>query len=68
MRVNLLNVRSCFQADFGFARPGSGLNLKHFNREKITKLYLVEPCIGLHEELKANVKKAGLDNVAVIIR
>jgi len=47
--------------------PGSGLNVKHFDRKKITKLYLVEPCIGLQEELKLNLKRAGFDDIAVII-
>ena len=49
-------------------RPGSGQNVRHFDRKKVSKLYLVEPCLGLHDELKVNLKKAGLEDIATIIR
>lgn len=48
-------------------RPGDGQNLAHYQSENIVKLYLVEPCVGLHETLRENVKKAGLGDVATII-
>lgn len=48
-------------------RPGDGQNLTHYKSENIMKLYLVEPCVGLHMRLRENVKKAGLDDVTMII-
>ncbi|KAJ5244813.1 hypothetical protein N7489_004909 [Penicillium chrysogenum] len=47
--------------------PGDGQNLTHYKSENIMKLYLVEPCVGLHMRLGENVKKAGLDDVTIII-
>lgn len=48
-------------------RPGDGQNLTHYKSENIIKLYLVEPCAGLHKRLQENVKKAGLEDVTMII-
>ena len=48
-------------------RPGDGQNLTHYKSENIMKLYLVEPCVGLHMRLGENVKKAGVDDVTIII-
>lgn len=48
-------------------RPGDGQNLAHYKSENIIKLYLVEPCVGLHKRLRENVKKAGLEDVTTII-
>jgi hypothetical protein len=48
-------------------RPGDGQNLTHYKSENIMKLYLVEPCVGLHMRLRENVKKVGLDDVTMII-
>lgn len=48
-------------------RPGDGQNLAYYKSENITKLYLVEPCVGLHQRLRENVKKAGLEDVTTII-
>lgn len=48
-------------------RPGSGQNVEFYKRENISKIYLVEPCHGLHDDLRANLKKAGLDDVSTII-
>ncbi|OQE83760.1 hypothetical protein PENNAL_c0030G03371 [Penicillium nalgiovense] len=47
--------------------PGDGQNLIHYKSENIMKLYLVEPCVGLHMRLRENVEKAGLDDVTMII-
>lgn len=49
-------------------RPGSGQNVRHFDRKKISKLYLVEPCLGLHDELKVNLEKASLEDITTTIR
>jgi hypothetical protein len=48
-------------------RPGDGQNLAHYKSENIIKLYLVEPCVGLHKRLRENVNKAGLEDVTTII-
>ncbi|KAI8710470.1 hypothetical protein NCS52_01564000 [Fusarium sp. LHS14.1] len=47
--------------------PGTGQNLRHFDREKITKLYLIEPNVGMHAELEANLRKGGLSDIATVI-
>ncbi|KAM5360901.1 hypothetical protein ACJA88_014667 [Fusarium oxysporum] len=47
--------------------PGTGQNLRHFDREKITKLYLIEPNVGMHAELEANLRKDGLSDITTII-
>ncbi|KAF7179587.1 hypothetical protein CNMCM7691_008635 [Aspergillus felis] len=47
--------------------PGDGQYLAHYQSENIIKLYLVEPCVGLHKRLRENVKKAGLEDVTTII-
>lgn len=49
-------------------RPGTGQSLRHFDREKITKLYLIEPNVGMHAELEANLCKSGLSDIATVIR
>ncbi|KAF4333050.1 s-adenosyl-L-methionine-dependent methyltransferase [Fusarium beomiforme] len=48
-------------------RPGTGQNLRQFDREKITKLYLIEPNVGMHAELEANLCKSGLSDIATVI-
>jgi ubiquinone/menaquinone biosynthesis C-methylase UbiE len=39
----------------------------HLDVSKITHVYGVEPCVGLHAALRANVAKAGLEEVYEIL-
>jgi hypothetical protein len=49
-------------------RPGTGQNVGHFDRQRITGLFLIEPNVGIHTELESNLKKAGLHDMSTIIR
>jgi 2-polyprenyl-3-methyl-5-hydroxy-6-metoxy-1,4-benzoquinol methylase len=39
----------------------------HLDVSKLTHVYGVEPCLGLHAELRQNVVKAGLESVYEIL-
>jgi SAM-dependent methyltransferase len=47
--------------------PGSGSQLPRYNTSKITKVYGVEPNVGLHKSLRERVKASGLADVYEIV-
>lgn len=47
--------------------PGGGFNVKHFDKDKCSKIYGVEPNEGLHEQLREEVKKAGLEGIYEVV-
>lgn len=47
--------------------PGSGLQVHLYDPKKVTKIYGLEPCQGLHAQLRENVKKAGLSDVYTVV-
>lgn len=50
--------------------PGSGMWLSMFaraNNPDITKIYGIEPNVGLHPLLKENAKKAGLEGIYEVV-
>ncbi|KAL9023448.1 MAG: hypothetical protein Q9196_007194, partial [Gyalolechia fulgens] len=47
--------------------PGSGCQVDRYDPKKVTKIYGLEPCKGLHAQLRENVKKAGLSDVYTIV-
>ena len=47
--------------------PGSGSQVSRYDPRKVTKIYGLEPCQGLHAQLRENVKKAGLSDIYTIV-
>lgn len=47
--------------------PGSGNQLPRYDSSKVSKIYGIEPNADLHEALRANVKKAKLDDIYEIL-
>jgi hypothetical protein len=47
--------------------PGSGEWLSGFDKEKITKIYGVEPNVNHHPKLRERIRKAGLQDKYVIV-
>ncbi|KAL9604157.1 MAG: hypothetical protein Q9219_000745 [cf. Caloplaca sp. 3 TL-2023] len=47
--------------------PGSGNQVSRYDLKKVTKIYGLEPCKGLHAQLRENVKKAGLSDIYTIV-
>ncbi|KAL8823808.1 MAG: hypothetical protein Q9170_008314 [Blastenia crenularia] len=47
--------------------PGSGNQVGRYDPKKVTKIYGIEPCKGLHAQLRENIKKAGLSDVYTIV-
>ena len=47
--------------------PGSGSQVSRYDPKKVTKIYGLEPCEGLHTQLRENVKKAGLSDIYTIV-
>ncbi|KAL8643717.1 MAG: hypothetical protein Q9210_007585 [Variospora velana] len=47
--------------------PGSGSQVGRYDPAKITKIFGIEPNLGLHDKLRENVKKAGLSDVYTIV-
>jgi SAM-dependent methyltransferase len=47
--------------------PGSGEWLLLFNKEKVTKIYGVEPNRDHHERLKERIREAGLEEIYVLV-
>lgn len=47
--------------------PGSGDLAVHFNASQITRAYGVEPAGPLHDKLRANVKRAGLEGKYTVL-
>lgn len=47
--------------------PGSGCQLNRYDPKKVTKIYGLEPCQGLHAKLRENAKKAGLADVYTVV-
>ncbi|KAL8720096.1 MAG: hypothetical protein Q9181_007962, partial [Wetmoreana brouardii] len=47
--------------------PGSGNQLSRYDRSKVTKIYGVEPTLGLHPALRENIKKNGLSDIYTIV-
>ncbi|KAL8931483.1 MAG: hypothetical protein Q9216_007187 [Gyalolechia sp. 2 TL-2023] len=47
--------------------PGSGCQVHRYDPKKVTKIYGLEPCKGLHAQLRENAKKAGLSDVYTIV-
>lgn len=47
--------------------PGSGNQLSRFDRNKTSRIYGVEPNKDLHEQLRANIKKCGLNDIYTIV-
>ncbi|KAL8977845.1 MAG: hypothetical protein Q9177_006550 [Variospora cf. flavescens] len=47
--------------------PGSGNQVGRYDPAKITKIFGIEPTLGLHDKLRENIKKAGLSDVYTIV-
>jgi len=47
--------------------PGSGEQVSRIDPSKVTKVYGVEPVVSLHDALRAQVAKAGLNDKYVIV-
>lgn len=47
--------------------PGSGNQLSRYDPAKISKIYGIEPNKNLHAALQKSIKKAGLDDIYVIV-
>ncbi|KAI4265111.1 MAG: hypothetical protein L6R35_007199 [Caloplaca aegaea] len=47
--------------------PGSGNQVCRYDPAKITKIFGIEPTLGLHDKLRENIKKAGLSDVYTIV-
>lgn len=47
--------------------PGSGNQLCRYNKEKVERIYGVEPNAGLHAALREEVKKCGLSDVYTLL-
>ena len=47
--------------------PGSGNQLPRFDKEKVRKIYGVEPNVDLHDALRKTIKENGLSDVYTIV-
>lgn len=47
--------------------PGGGDQLRYLDPSKITRIYGVEPCVLLHDKLRANVKRYGFEGKYFIL-
>ncbi|KAI9778886.1 MAG: hypothetical protein M1839_007849 [Geoglossum umbratile] len=47
--------------------PGTGAHLRHIRPEAVTRIYGIEPCVGLHAELARSAELAGLRGKYTIV-
>ncbi|KAL8922218.1 MAG: hypothetical protein Q9208_005297 [Pyrenodesmia sp. 3 TL-2023] len=47
--------------------PGSGNQVGRYDPNKITRIYGIEPNVGLHDKLRETIKNAGLSDVYTIV-
>lgn len=47
--------------------PGGGNQVGRYDPTKVTKIYGIEPNLGLHGKLRESIKKAGLSDVYTIV-
>ncbi|MCJ1463124.1 hypothetical protein MMC07_001729 [Pseudocyphellaria aurata] len=47
--------------------PGSGNQLSRYDASKVTKIYGIEPNVGLHDRLRVRIKESKLDDIYTIV-